>query len=205
MPSRSIKEAAIKKQSKKKEREDQRKVQAALSGSLADRKPWLPRWGTPSVEFTTERQEAFLLHYRATGLRAISAELAGVSPESVKAMERRSKEFADAVVAAKDLWVENVLAKAAIRRAVEGVQRPVIGGKFRDEVVTYETVYSDGLLTKMLDAHQPHIYKPGSVPPEGQASGAGVLVIPAAPASLTEWELGFSELAKGDHGAEAIE
>jgi hypothetical protein len=179
---------------------------AATLPPQKERPSWLPRWGTPVVEFTQERQERFLEYYRATGLKGTSAEFAGISPSAVSALEAKDKDFAASVRAAKDLWVENVLVKAAVRRAVEGVQRPVIGGKFKDEVICHETIYSDGLLSKMLDGYQPEIYKPSMAPTTG-ASGAagGVLVIPASPENMDHWQLQFGNLAQGNHGSEVMD
>ncbi len=46
----------------------------------------------------------------------------------------------------------SVLADEAIRRGHDGVRKPVY---YRGKVVGYETVYSDGLLLRMLEARDP--------------------------------------------------
>jgi hypothetical protein len=51
----------------------------------------------------------------------------------------------------------SVLADEAVRRAHEGVRRAVY---YKGKVVGYETVYSDGLLIRMLEALEPKTYAP---------------------------------------------
>lgn len=188
---------------KQKERDDKAKVRLAAAAERPARLPYLPRWGAPRVEFDERRQLTFLEHYRKTGLIGLSAETAGVSPGVPSEFAKRNAEFAASMKAAKDLWVEDVLLPAAMRRAIHGTQRPIVGGKFRDEVVAYETVHSDTLMVKMLDAHAPELFSKDKAAQAG--TGGGVLVIPAAPTTASDWEAQFGELAKGDTGREILD
>lgn len=187
-----------------KEREAKAKIRLAAAASRPAPLPYLPRWGSPRVEFTQDRQKTFLEHYRKTGLIGLSAETAGVSPATPNDFAKRNAEFAASMKAAKDLWVEDVLLPAAMRRAIHGTQRPIVGGKFRDEIVATETVYSDTLMVKMLDAHAPELFSKDKSA-AGAGTGGGVLVIPAAPQGPSDWEAQFGELAKGDTGREVLD
>jgi hypothetical protein len=140
-------------------------------------------------EFTLERRMAFLHHLRKTGLLYNSAERAGITMATVNTWRKKDPDFNDAVDNAKNRYVDDVLLREATRRAVDGVQKPIIGGRFRDEVVATETVYSDTLMCLLIKAARPefrdshkadfNLYEPGQ---------GGVFVIPASPASPEQWE-----------------
>lgn len=189
---------------KQKERDAKERVKLAAASDRPARLPYLPRWGSPVVDFDQSRQQTFLEHYRKTGLLGLSAETAGVSPSAPHALAKRNSEFAASMKAAKDLWVEDVLLPAARRRAIHGTQRPIVGGKERDRIVAHETVHSDVLMVKMLDAYAPELFSKDKSAAAG-GTGGGVLVIPASPTSPQDWESQFGELAKGDTGREILD
>lgn len=47
------------------------------------------------------------------------------------------------------------LYNAAYQRAVHGYERPIVGGRNKDEIVAHERVYSDSLLAMLLKRHFP--------------------------------------------------
>lgn len=150
----------------------------------------------PNVEFTMERRMRYLWELRRTGLKYKSAQVAGVSPATVLRLRKEDKDFDAAVRVAKDLFVDEVLVAAARQRAVEGVERPIIGGKDRDQIVATEQVYSDSLLALLLKSQRGEEFRE----PKGGDAGrynqdGGVVVIPAAPATPEEWEAQFGEMA----------
>lgn len=153
------------------------------------------------VPLTQERLEAFLDNYARTGRKQESAEILGVSPAAIKNLEHKDAAFAEAVAVAREAFIEH-LEQTAYKRAVEGIDRPLIGRVAKDEdgVVAYERVYSDKLLTEMLrrqssDWRQSNVPAPQVIP---ITSGGGVLLLPAAaPKSALEWEKEFSDLAQG--------
>lgn len=165
------------------------------------RKPIEKMKPKPPVDFTEERKIQFLHHFRETGLMYLSAELVGVSPGTVSDHRRRDPEFDEACEVAKQTWVDQALIAEAVRRATKGTSRPIVGGKFKDEIVAYEQVYSDSLMAMLLRANRGE-FKDKDLAGGGAYSnaGAGVLIIPASPDGLTQWQEKFGELAKGTHG-----
>jgi len=154
----------------------------------------------PLVEFTPERKARFLELYRSDpeigGRKGLCAERVGVTIGVINNHEKRDLGFQSAVTEAKNAWVEDVLVTAAIQRATEGVQKLIMGGRFKDEVVATEKVYSDNLLLALLRANDPSFKDkgPGS---GGAGTGGGVVVLPAAPATLGDWQSQFGGMAKG--------
>lgn len=78
----------------------------------------------------------------------------------------------------------DVIAKEVYRRAVEGVQEPVIGGVFKDEVVIEVTKYSDRLLELEAKRVDPSYRERQQV--DMNVSG-GVMILNAQPTSEEEW------------------
>lgn len=146
----------------------------------------------PAVEFTYERRMRFLYELRRTGLMHRAAELVGVSTSSVTTARKKEPAFDEAVRQAKDRYVDEVLVTAATRRAVEGVPKPIIGGRWRDEIITHETVYSDALLSLLLKSARPEFRESSADPSKYDlGTNAGVVVIPAGPSTPQEWEEKF--------------
>lgn len=155
----------------------------------------------PPVDFTEERKIQYLHHLRQTGLVWLSAEKVGVSPGTVNDHRKRDLEFDEACEVAKQMWIDEVLLSEAVRRATKGTSKPILGGKFKDEIVAYEQVYSDSLMAMLLRANRGE-FKDKDLAGGGAYSnaGAGVLIIPASPDGLSQWQEKFGELAKGTHG-----
>lgn len=128
-------------------------------------------------------QERFLTALRNTGgnVQAAIREAGTPSGNSqVYDLLRDDPDFRaryDAAIAAGTA----VLEAEAVRRAVEGVDRPLIGGRFKDEVVAYERVYSDNLLTFLLRARKPDTYK-DRVASEVSGPGGGPVTVLTAEA-----------------------
>lgn len=162
--------------------------------------PIKPMPRKPPVEFTHERKEAFIEAYRRTGLVYLSAEAAGVSDWTVQDHRKKDPEFNQLCEQAKQRWVDEVLVREALRRAVTGIEEPIIGGKFRDEIVTHVRRYSDGLLSSMLRANRQE-FRDGQSEASQAAGSQPVMFIPqAAPATLDDWEARYGEDAKGQRG-----
>lgn len=85
-----------------------------------------------------------------------AARYAGVSPHFLFQWMKDDREAAQAIEEAQRVgWMG--LESEAVRRAVQGVEKPVY---YRGEVVGYDTQYSDTLLSKLLEARVP-AYKKG--------------------------------------------
>lgn len=157
------------------------------------RKPFDPMKRKPPVEFTPERKAMFLEHFRKHGLQWLAAEYAGVRPETVQDHKRKDEVFAELYEAAKEAQTDDMIREAQ-RRAVEGVDEPIIGGKFKDEVVTTVKRYSDRLLETLLRSRREEFRNNAKI--DASVSG-GVLVLPSSNPTIDDWEKEHGEAAKG--------
>lgn len=153
----------------------------------------------PPVEFTAARKEQFLELYRKNGLLYLSAEIVGVHERTVQDHVKQDPVFGEAYESAKQAWIDEVLVQEAVRRATKGNQRPIVGGKDRDEIVAHEMVYSDQLMALMLRSRRGE-FRDGVNGGEGGGSGGGVLLVPTAPMTMDDWEAAFSTDALGKNG-----
>ena len=158
----------------------------------------------PMVPFTSDRKEQYLelfrTHPELGGRKYLCAEAVGVSGSTIDYHVKNDPEFAQALEDARQAWIDEHLFSAALKRARDGVERPIIGGKFKDEIITYERVYSDSLMAMMLRAHRQE-FKDGKDNAGLNASGTGgVLIVPGAPATINEWQNQFGDLARGTVG-----
>jgi len=129
-----------------------------------------------------------------------AAEQAGISDWTVLEHRKKDPEFGRLVDEAKQRWVDEVLIREATRRAVEGCNEPLLGGKNRDEVVAHRKVYSDGLLTTFLRANRSE-FRDGSENSGGASGSSPVMFIPSAvPTTMDDWEKQCGEDAKGQRG-----
>jgi hypothetical protein len=139
------------------------------------------------VRFTRERRDVFLRALASTGNVSAAVTVANIARQT--AYERRSTDqtfaqgWAEAMEEATD-----VLEAEARRRAVEGVQEPlIVGGKLveRDGKVVMLTRYSDQLLIVLLRAHSQKFKTSQSAPP------------------LMPWEMSDEQLAEAIEQCEA--
>lgn len=103
----------------------------------------------------TEHQIAtFIAALYTGGLENSAAKQAGVTMTRVKKEYENNPGFKAQAEEAIELF-NDVLENAAIRRAVEGVEKPVF---YKGEVVGSVTEYSDTLLAKLLTGRRPEVY-----------------------------------------------
>ena len=127
--------------------------------------------------------DRFLAVLALTGNMTLSAREAGVSRAEMLALQASDPLFAAAMADAAEQAVDLLEAEAR-RRAVEGIEEPVIrGGDFlrlEDGSIAAIRRYSDRLLEFLLKAHRPEIYgtrahgpkteaEPGELAPEERA------------------------------------
>jgi hypothetical protein len=143
----------------------------------------------PPAEWDDQKRDRFLTFFRERGLFMRACEASGVSPGTVRNHLNKDPEFKALYEDAKVAVTEHLEAEAW-RRATEGVQKPIIGGKDRDEVVCHEQVYSDGLLTMLLKGNMPNKYR-DNVKVDANVTG-GVLLVPK-PLSVDEWKALMAE------------
>lgn len=140
------------------------------------------------MEFTHKIEYLELL--AKYGMPAMAAQFLGLSTAQIEAAKKADALFGQACSDAARCWAEETLLQPAIQRATKGVERNVYGGKGKDTVVGTETVYSDPLLIKLLSAFHP-AFRP--TPSVVTPIGGGVMVLPAAPSTVDEWERQFGE------------
>lgn len=158
----------------------------------------------PMVPFTADRKEQYLELFRSHpdlgGRKYLCAEAVGVSSSTIDYHVKHDPEFAQALEDARQAWIDENIITAALKRARDGVERPIVGGKYKDEIITYERVYSDALMAMMLRAHRQE-FKDGKDNAGLNTSGTGgVLIVPGAPATVNDWANQFGDLARGTTG-----
>lgn len=167
---------------------------------MSHRREHMPK--RPPIEFTVARKQQYLEALRANGFKHMAADAVGVTDTTVQGHMREDKAFAEAVEHAQQMWIDDRLYRKAIELAVDGVENPIIGGQFRDEIVAHERQYSVPMLTALLKSLRPE-FRDG--PAGGAASGgrtAGVLMVPAAiPINADDWQKMYGQDAKGQTGS----
>ena len=153
------------------------------------------------VRFTPELQERYLKVLREVGFKTLAAEQVNVTPGTVSDHCNRDPAFASRVADAVAAHTEDVIVREMFRRGVQGVEKPIIGGKHRDEIVAHETVYSDAVLLALYRSRAPEA-KEASTDAGGGRAG-GVMLVPAAPMTMDDWQKQFGEAAKGRTGRPA--
>jgi len=158
----------------------------------------------PMVPFTSDRKEQYLelfrTHPELGGRKYLCAEAVGVSGSTIDYHVKNDPEFAQALEDARQAWIDENLFAPALKRARDGVDRPILGGKFKDQIVASERVYSDSLMLAMLRAHRAEFRDKDVADKLGTVGNGGVMIIPAAPSTIRDWQEQFGELAKGTHG-----
>ena len=82
--------------------------------------------------------------FAKTGRVTDAAMVAGVSSSTVRNHLERDPEFAQAWEIARQEYADYVTGLIE-ERAFKGIEEPIIGGKFRDQVVAHKRVFSDSL------------------------------------------------------------
>lgn len=160
----------------------------------------------PMVSFTAERKLKFLELLRhdpdVGGRVTLCAEAVGISVRTVYDHTKRDPEFAERFDEARNGFIEQYAMAALLKRGIEGVDRPLIGGKFKDEIVAHERVYSDSLLLAYLRAYKTEFKERADTTALVAGGAAGVMIVPAAPNNIDHWQTSFGDLAKGTEGRE---
>lgn len=138
-----------------------------------------------SYKFDRDARDRFLRNYAATGLVFVSCRAAGVSEETVRHYTRDNIEgFADEYAEAKGMYRDSLEAEIH-RRAVLGVEEPIIGGKDRDEIVTTVQRYSDRLLEFHAKRHIQEYREKAQIDLNIKS---GVIALQAPSTSAEQWE-----------------
>lgn len=98
--------------------------------------------------------EKYLTTLENTGRFVAAADSVGCEVNAVQRYRKANPGFEALCQQALERYRDSFYV-AARQRAVDGVQKPIIGGQYRDEIVCYETVYSDKLLELFLKRFDP--------------------------------------------------
>lgn len=150
-----------------------------------DMSNWREQLLARRVKFDDVQKQIFLQHYTETGLMMHSAELAETTDWTVRRHMEIDPDFAEAVDQARQSYRDHIKTKV-YELAVEGVQEPIIGGEFKDEIVAYKTVYFPNLLAMEAKRVEP-AYRENAGAVQVQVN-TGVVVLPPAPSSPEEFE-----------------
>ena len=101
-----------------------------------------------------EQIASFIQHLQTTGLEAASARAAGATLHTINKTRSEDAGF-DAQVQEAIEFFNDSLEREAIRRARDGIEKPVY---YKGEQVDVVREYSDTLLAKLLTGRRPKVY-----------------------------------------------
>ena len=99
----------------------------------------------PLIKFTDQKKEKFCEEYARTGRKKESAQKVGVSLKTVLEHEKIDPEFVHLVDEAKAAYKDKVH-KVVEKVALEGVDEPIMGGRYKDKVVATKKVFATNIL-----------------------------------------------------------
>lgn len=117
--------------------------------------------GRATTKATRQRaRDAFLVELAQRGNVSVAAIAGGMSRNWYYDQRAADSEFAVAWDDALETAIDAMELEAR-RRAVEGVEKPLIGrvGKDQDGIITTVREYSDSLMALLLKAHRPEKYR----------------------------------------------
>lgn len=140
-----------------------------------DMSNWRTRLQASRLKFDDDAKDIFLAHFAQTGLMGASAQAAGVAHQTVRGHLELDPDFNEAYLEAKELYKKRILDHARTL-ILDGVDEPIIGGQFKDEVVAYKKVYPTNLIAMEMRKVDPDYKERQEI---DLKAGGGVLVAPA--------------------------
>lgn len=146
----------------------------------------------PATKFGDAAKAIYLENLREHGQRAIAAEIAGVSPETVRLHRKDSKEFAAAEELALQLRSAQIV-RTLEREAIDGFCEPLYDKKGQAIMVTdadgkvrqaFHRKVETALRVRVLARHDPAYRDQSEVTHKHQG---GVLVMPTPVKSTKDW------------------
>lgn len=126
--------------------------------------------------------------FAKTGRLTDAAMVAGVSGTTVRSHLEQDPDFAQAWEAARQEYADYVTGLIE-ERAFKGVDEPIIGGKFRDQVVAHKKVFSDSLAIMHAKRYVEEYREKQQL---DVSVAGGVLAVaspmPNSPAGLEKWK-----------------
>lgn len=153
-----------------------------------DQTNWRKQLLTRRIKFDDKAKGRFLNHFAKTGRVKHSADAAGVTTGTIENHVKNDPDFAEALEEAKGTYRDSIM-EQAYKVSVEGVERPIIGGRNKDQVVAKIREYDTKILSMEMRRVNPD-YRDHSTVDINQK--AGVLVIPGG-VSVEDWEAALDE------------
>ena len=147
------------------------------------------------MKFTDHAKAQFLLIYAETANFTAAARAVGIAPVTVAEHRKVDPEFDLACQHAQACYRDKV-AEHARDLIMNGVERPIMGGRFKDKIVAHETVFPTALIQMELRRTDPDYRDHRQV--DHNVKG-GVLVAPAN-VEPTDWARQLK-----DHSAKTID
>lgn len=115
-----------------------------------------------AAQQTELKKVAFLAAFARCGRITKASETVGINPDTHYEWRKTDPEYDKAFAAMRER-VADLLEDEAIRRAVEGIDKPLIGriDKDLDGVVVTVKEYSDSLMAILLKGNRPERYREG--------------------------------------------
>jgi hypothetical protein len=142
------------------------------------------------------KKAVFLRAFASRGVMRDGCVAAGVTYSLVHTHWRRTDPWFEAMLNEALLESKDVLEAEAYRRAVQGIDEPVIfqgmvttiidGETGREKTLTVKK-YSDGLLQMLLKASDPEKYREQSKVSVDHGGAVGVLVVPGVATDVSAW------------------
>lgn len=114
----------------------------------------MPALRTKYNPFTEALWEPYVIALREHGCYSLAAEAVGCSSREIAEIRKATPGFQELCEDAIQMYRES-FEHAAAKRARDGFDVPIVGGRNRDEIVAYEKKYSDNLMAMFLKRHDP--------------------------------------------------
>lgn len=150
----------------------------------ADRIAWRDKFkDTDRGTFDDLQKDTFLRIFALQGRFYQACAAVNQRPTLVKKHLQEDDEFEEAFQQCRGIYQDHIQ-EQAYKLAVTGVAKPIIGGKFKDEVVAHEMVYATNILAMEMKRTNKEYNEKSQIAVDVKA---GVLLVPAG-MSLEEWE-----------------
>ena len=159
----------------KKARARKKKQVAAVSG-------WRKDIAEDRIQFTDDKKEGFCKAYANCGRMYQAAKKVGVTYECVRSHLKIDLEFQTLFEEARQAYADKVHQTVELV-AIEGVDKPIVGGRNKDRIITYEKVFATNILAMEMKRTNPEYREKSEVDVNVQG---GVLLIPA-PMTQEAW------------------
>lgn len=139
----------------------------------ADFSNWRKRIQASKLKFDDTAKGIFLNVLAKTGRRTEAANAAGVHLKTILDHRNVDPEFEDAFQEALGRYADTVHVLAL--KLMNGVKKPIVGGKDKDEIITHEIVHATNLLAMEMRRTNPEYKEKTELEING---GGGILLVP---------------------------